>query len=78
MPSYYMDRNIYGSFIRDKIGVSLRNRKGGKNIMWSSDYPHSETSWPKSAAEIDEQFEGLSEEERRPMLCDNARQFFGL
>jgi predicted TIM-barrel fold metal-dependent hydrolase len=77
-PSHYMDQNVYGSFIRDPIGVTLRHRKGGKNIMWSSDYPHSETSWPNSKAEIDKQFEGVSEAERRPVLYDNARRFFGL
>jgi predicted TIM-barrel fold metal-dependent hydrolase len=77
-PSYYMDHNIYGSFIRDSVGISLRHHKGGKNIMWSSDYPHSETSWPNSGAEIERQFAGLSESERRPILFDNARRFFGL
>jgi len=78
LPSYYMDHNVYGSFIRDPIGVSLRNRKGGKNIMWSSDYPHSETTWPHSKVEIERQFEGVSDEERQPILYDNARKFFGL
>jgi predicted TIM-barrel fold metal-dependent hydrolase len=77
-PSFYMDQNIWGSFIRDPVGISLRHRKGGKNIMWSSDYPHSETSWPDSKASIERQFEGLTEEERRPILYDNARRFFGL
>jgi predicted TIM-barrel fold metal-dependent hydrolase len=77
-PSFYMDQNIYGSFIRDPVGISLRHRKGAKNIMWSSDYPHSETSWPNSKASIDKQFEGLSEAERKPILYDNARRFFGL
>jgi len=78
LPSYYMDHNVYGSFIRDSVGISLRNRKGGRNIMWSSDYPHSETSWPNSKSEIDKQFAGLSDDERRPILVDNARRFFGL
>jgi predicted TIM-barrel fold metal-dependent hydrolase len=78
LPSYYMDKNVYGSFIRDTVGISQRNRKGGKNIMWSSDYPHSETSWPDSKGSIDKQFTGLSEEERRPILYENARRFFGL
>jgi predicted TIM-barrel fold metal-dependent hydrolase len=77
-PSFYMDRNVWGSFIRDPIGIELRHRKGGKNIMWSSDYPHSETSWPDSGAEIEKQFEGLSEAERRPILYDNAKRFYGL
>jgi predicted TIM-barrel fold metal-dependent hydrolase len=78
LPSYYMDNNVWGSFIRDPVGISQRHRKGGGNIMWSSDYPHSETSWPDSRGEIEKQFEGLSEEERRPILYDNAKRFYGL
>ena len=77
-PSYYMDQNVWGSFIRDPVGISQRHRKGGHNIMWSSDYPHSETSWPESQASIDWQFEGLTPEERKPILVDNARRFYGL
>ena len=46
-PSYYMDNNIWGSFIQDRAGILNRNLPGGRNIMWSSDYPHSETTFPK-------------------------------
>jgi predicted TIM-barrel fold metal-dependent hydrolase len=77
-PSFYMDRNVYGSFIRDPIGIANRHKTGGRNIMWSTDYPHSETTWPSSRAVMDEQFAGLSDEERRPIVCDNARRFYGL
>jgi predicted TIM-barrel fold metal-dependent hydrolase len=77
-PSYYMEQNVWGSFIRDSVGISQRHRKGAKNIMWSSDYPHSETSWPDSQASIERQFAGLTAEERRPVLYDNARRFYGL
>jgi predicted TIM-barrel fold metal-dependent hydrolase len=77
-PSDYMDRNVWGSFIRDPIGIKLRHEKGGKNIMWSTDYPHSESTWPNSRAEMDQQFAGLSEDEIRPIVYDNARRFYGL
>lgn len=78
LPSYFMEQNVYGTFIRDNIGIALRDRKGGKNIMWSSDYPHSETSWPNSRNSIEQQLAGLTEHERRALLCGNARRFFGL
>lgn len=45
-PSFYMEQNIWGSFIHDRTGVINRDLPGGRNIMWSSDYPHSETCWP--------------------------------
>ncbi|MDB5452649.1 MAG: hydrolase [Caulobacteraceae bacterium] len=77
-PSFYMDQNVYGSFIRDAHGVANRNLPGGRNIMWSTDYPHSETTWPNSRDNIENNFAGVSEAERRPILCDNARKFYGL
>jgi predicted TIM-barrel fold metal-dependent hydrolase len=77
-PSYYMDKNVYGSFIRGPIGIQIRHMVGSRNIMWSTDYPHSETTWPNSLAIMEEQFAGLSEEERRPIVYDNARRFYGL
>jgi len=77
-PSFYMDRNVYGSFIRDPVGIRNRDLPGGRNIMWSTDYPHSETTWPDSRAVLDSQFAGLSDEQRRPIVHDNAMRFFGL
>ena len=77
-PSEYFDRNIYTSFIRDKEGIRNRNLPGGKNMMWSTDYPHSETTWPDSQAFMDVQFAGVPEDEIRPIVRDNARRFYGL
>jgi predicted TIM-barrel fold metal-dependent hydrolase len=77
-PSVYMDQNVYGSFIRDPIGVKNRNLPGGRNIMWSTDYPHSETTWPESQKNLQRHFADLTEEEMRPIVRDNATRFFGL
>ncbi len=77
-PSYYMDTNIYGSFIQDRTGILCRNLPGGKNIMWSSDYPHSETTFPRSREIILRDFEGVPEEDVRAIINDNARKLLGL
>jgi predicted TIM-barrel fold metal-dependent hydrolase len=77
-PSHYMDQNVYASFIRDPLAVQNRHLPGGRNSMWSTDYPHSETTWPDSQASLVRHFGDLSEEERRPIVCDNARRFFAL
>jgi predicted TIM-barrel fold metal-dependent hydrolase len=77
-PSFYMDQNVYGSFIRDPIGVANRHLPGGRNIMWSTDYPHSETTWPNSRDVMERNFAGVSEEERRPIVHDIAKTFYGL
>ena len=44
--------------LTERIEVGLRERHaiGVKRIMWSSDYPHSETTWPDSRKLIAEAF----------------------
>ena len=77
-PSYYMDTNVFGSFIQDRTGILCRNLPGGKNIMWSSDYPHSETTFPKSREIILRDFEGVPEQDIKDIINNNARQLLGL
>ena len=78
LPSEYFDRNIYTSFIRDREAIRNRDLPGGRNFMWSTDYPHSETTWPESRTVLDWQFAGLAEDEIRPIVRDNALRFYGL
>lgn len=77
-PSYYFDQNVYCSFISDKVGIALRTFPGGKNQMWSSDYPHSETTFPHSHAVIEDHFKGVSDEDKRWILAGCAEKFYGL
>ncbi len=77
-PSDYFHRQVYATFIQDKPGVDNRHHIGVENIMWSSDYPHSDSTWPESRKFIDLQFGGLPEEDRRKIICDNAAGLYHL
>jgi len=77
-PSYYMDRNVWGSFIQDRTGVLNRDLPGGRNIMWSSDYPHSETTFPKSRDIILRDFEGIPVEDVNDIINNNCRKLLGI
>jgi predicted TIM-barrel fold metal-dependent hydrolase len=77
-PEYYMDNNVWGSFIQDRTGILNRNLPGGKNIMWSSDYPHSETTFPNSREIILRDFEGIPEADIQDIICNNAKKLYGL
>ena len=77
-PSYFMDRNIYASFIHDRVGILTRDMPGAGNIMWSSDYPHSETTFPNSLAKIEELFVGVPEDEKAMIVGGRAKQLFNL
>jgi predicted TIM-barrel fold metal-dependent hydrolase len=77
-PSFYMDRNVYGSFIQDRVGILSRDLPGGRNIMWSSDYPHSETTFPKSRDIIERDFEGVPQAEIRMIAAERARKVYSV
>jgi predicted TIM-barrel fold metal-dependent hydrolase len=77
-PSHFWERNIYGSFIHDRAGILMRELPGAGNIMWSSDYPHSETTFPHSQEKIVELFAGVPEAERNEIIGGRAKRFYNL
>ncbi len=77
-PSFYMDQNVYGSFINDRLGILCRNEPGGRNIMWSSDYPHSETTFPNSRDVIARDFVGVPDEDVRQIVAERARRLYAV
>src|SRR6202008_2144021 len=48
VPSDFFHRNVVLSFQEDAIGIRLRDVIGVDNMMWGSDYPHSESTFPQS------------------------------
>lgn len=77
-PSVYFRRQVYATFMEDPIGLREREHIGIDNIMWASDYPHSETTWPNSRKLTDEWTSGFPEEERRKILHGNAERLYHL
>jgi predicted TIM-barrel fold metal-dependent hydrolase len=56
----------------------LRHVLGTENLMWSSDYPHPVSTWPKSLAVIDEQLGDLPRRDRELMVWGNAARVWNL
>ena len=77
-PSVFMRRQVYATFMEDPVGLRERHHIGVDNIMWSSDYPHSETTWPRSKQLTDEWFAEYPAEERKKICTDNVRRVYGL
>ena len=77
-PSTYWYRQGHATFIEDHTGVAERHRAGLENIMWSTDYPHSDTTWPRSREVLAAHFQGVPEDERRLVVSENARRLYNL
>jgi hypothetical protein len=56
----------------DAFGVASRQWIGVDNIMWSSDYPHTASTWPRSRALIGRDFKDVDEEEKYEIVRGNV------
>jgi len=77
-PSFYFKRQVFGTFMEDPVGLRERHHIGIDNIMWASDYPHSETTWPNSKSLTDEWFSVLPDEDKAKILWRNCANLFNL
>jgi predicted TIM-barrel fold metal-dependent hydrolase len=77
LPSDYWRRNMFVEFMEDDLGVQVRDRIGVDNMLWGSDFPHAESTWPQSKQFLDRIFAGVPEEDRRKITADNACKLFG-
>jgi len=76
-PSYYFRRQVAATFQDDRVGVVMRHFIGVKSLMWGSDFPHSDSTWPNSLEVIARDFEGVPDDERRMMTSDNVAALYG-
>jgi len=58
-PSEIFRRQVYATFEEEPLGPSLLPLLGPRNFMWASDYPHPDSTFPRSRAAIAEAFAGL-------------------
>lgn len=77
-PSEYWARQCHvgSSFIRP-AEVAMRDRVGVETIMWGSDYPHKEGSFPYSREQVRASFAGVEPGEVVAMLGGNAARVYG-
>jgi predicted TIM-barrel fold metal-dependent hydrolase len=64
--------------MRDRTAVFNRNIIGVRNLMWGSDYPHFDSTWPHSAEVLSGHFEGVAEEDQLRIARRNAIELYNL
>src|SRR3989454_4239271 len=75
-PSAYFKRQMYATFQKDFHGVRAMAEIAPDNVMWGSDYPHRDGTWPFSQKAIEEQFRGIDPKIQRKMLWENVRRVY--
>jgi predicted TIM-barrel fold metal-dependent hydrolase len=78
LPSDYFHHNVFLGFQEDAVGIRLRDIIGVDNLQWGSDYPHMESTFPRSREILDELLADCSEEEKVKIVGGNTARVYGL
>jgi len=76
-PSDFFHANVVLSFQEDAIGIRLRDVIGVDNMMWGSDYPHSESTFPQSRKILAEILAGVPEAEQARIVGGTTARVYG-
>jgi predicted TIM-barrel fold metal-dependent hydrolase len=73
-PSSYVPNRVFACVFDDSVGLALRHHVGMSQIMFETDYPHADSTFPESKQVADKMIaeSGLSPEEARQFLRANA------
>jgi predicted TIM-barrel fold metal-dependent hydrolase len=76
LPSDFFRRNVFISFQEDDLGIQLRSSIGVENLMWGSDYPHAESTFPKSREIVERILKDVPEREQAMIAGGNAARLY--
>lgn len=76
LPSDFFHRNIFVGFQEDQLGIQLRHHIGVDNLQWGSDYPHAESTFPRSREIVERVLEGVPEEEKTKIAGENTAELY--
>ena len=77
-PSEYFHRQVYPTFFNDSVGGHMLSWWGEDNCMWSSDYPHGNTTWPCSSEVVSRDMGSLPSQVRAKLVRENAARLYSI
>jgi|SRR5450631_367126 len=78
MPSEYFRENVYLTFQDDWVAFHMTDMVNHERLMWASDYPHSDSTYPDSQSVLAEHTAGLDEQVRDDIVWRNCARLYGL
>jgi hypothetical protein len=75
-PSFYIGRQIHGTFQWDPTGLRNIPRTGIQPLLWGSDYPHGEGTYPHSRKIVQEMFCDMDFGDATAILGGTATRLF--
>lgn len=78
MPSQYVREQIKATFQDEPAPLKFLEVTGVEPLMWGSDFPHPEGTWPHSREITDSLFAGVSDSTRRAILGENLARLYDI
>lgn len=76
-PSEYVNENVYVTFQDDWSAKLVIDALNEERVMWATDFPHGDGTYPRSRDVADEVTEGMSDAQRHAILYGNAARLYG-
>jgi predicted TIM-barrel fold metal-dependent hydrolase len=77
-PSDYYYRNCFGCFFKDTVGIQLLDKVGVDNVLFETDYPHQDGTFPRSRETAESIFGHLADEAVYKVARGNAIRLLDL
>jgi predicted TIM-barrel fold metal-dependent hydrolase len=78
LPTDFVHRNVFFGFQEDARGIKDRHIIGVDNILWGSDYPHQESTFPRSREILEEVLADCTDEEKAKICGGNTERIYRL
>jgi predicted TIM-barrel fold metal-dependent hydrolase len=75
-PTELFRERIICCFINDRIGMKLLDEFNIENLCWESDYPHSDSFWPRAPENLEELMTGVDDAAVSKITHENAMRHF--
>jgi predicted TIM-barrel fold metal-dependent hydrolase len=77
-PSTYVRNQVYACVTSDPQALRYLDEFGADTICFETDYPHPDSTWPRSVEVARRQFDGLSEEHLDKVVRLNGARLLGI
>ncbi len=77
-PTWYWDNHMCASFMVDQLGLALLARIGVDRVMWSTDFPHNESTYGYSNQSLASVVDAVGPEATAAIAGGNVKRFLGI
>jgi predicted TIM-barrel fold metal-dependent hydrolase len=77
-PSDYIRRQVKVTFMDEPAPLKFLEVTGVESLLWGSDFPHPEGTWPRSHEVVDRLFAGVSAQDKAAITGGTLARLYGI